>query len=222
MRKALAVVGVASSLLFCTQANAVTVTYEPGVNFLPGMATENFSELTLGQTGSYSTAFASFAGTGVISQGTTPNVSAAPFINPGVPDPGLYLAVTGTETVTFSTPKTEFGLYWGSVDSYNSISFNFNGPGTTGTDVSPLIANGAQTTLTSAGYILFTDLAPFTTVTISSSTPAFEIADLQTNGTSSTPPVPEASTWMMMILGFFSLGFVAYRRKGRAMQFRIA
>jgi hypothetical protein len=27
------------------------------------------------------------------------------------------------------------------------------------------------------------------------------------------PPVPEASTWAMMILGFFGVGFVAYRRK---------
>lgn len=35
-----------------------------------------------------------------------------------------------------------------------------------------------------------------------------------------TPPltqgVPEASTWAMMILGFFGLGFVAYRRHGRS------
>jgi hypothetical protein len=28
-------------------------------------------------------------------------------------------------------------------------------------------------------------------------------------------PVPEASTWAMMILGFFGLGFVAYRRKNQ-------
>ena len=27
------------------------------------------------------------------------------------------------------------------------------------------------------------------------------------------PPVPEPSTWAMMILGFFGLGFMAYRRK---------
>ena len=29
-------------------------------------------------------------------------------------------------------------------------------------------------------------------------------------------PVPEASTWAMMILGFFGVGFMAYRRKGQA------
>jgi hypothetical protein len=36
-----------------------------------------------------------------------------------------------------------------------------------------------------------------------------------------TPAVPEPSTWAMMILGFFGVGFMAYRRKG-ATQLRIA
>jgi hypothetical protein len=30
-----------------------------------------------------------------------------------------------------------------------------------------------------------------------------------------TPSVPELRTWVMMILGFLGLGFVAYRRKSR-------
>jgi len=30
-----------------------------------------------------------------------------------------------------------------------------------------------------------------------------------------TAPVPEPSTWLMMILGFLGLGFVAYRRKNQ-------
>jgi hypothetical protein len=29
------------------------------------------------------------------------------------------------------------------------------------------------------------------------------------------PPVPEASTWAMMILGFAGLGFMAYRQKAK-------
>jgi hypothetical protein len=28
--------------------------------------------------------------------------------------------------------------------------------------------------------------------------------------------VPEPSTWAMLILGFFGVGFMAYRRKGQA------
>ena len=31
-----------------------------------------------------------------------------------------------------------------------------------------------------------------------------------------TPPVPEPSTWAMMILGFFGIGFMAYRRQTQA------
>jgi hypothetical protein len=70
---------------------------------------------------------------------------------------------------------------------------------------------------------VFNNLPGFTSVTISSSQPAFELDNLEVNSlTSGTPPVPEASTWMMMILGFFSLGFVAYRRKGKVMQLRLA
>ena len=38
----------------------------------------------------------------------------------------------------------------------------------------------------------------------------------------SVAPVPEPSTWAMMILGFFSLGFVAYRRKHNGASFSAA
>jgi hypothetical protein len=34
--------------------------------------------------------------------------------------------------------------------------------------------------------------------------------------------VPEASTWAMLILGFFGVGFMAYRRKGARPQLRLA
>ena len=37
----------------------------------------------------------------------------------------------------------------------------------------------------------------------------------------SVKPVPEPSTWAMMILGFFAVGFTAYRRKS-ARAFRLA
>ena len=32
---------------------------------------------------------------------------------------------------------------------------------------------------------------------------------------STVPAVPEPSTWAMMILGFFGLGFIAYRRRNQ-------
>ena len=42
------------------------------------------------------------------------------------------------------------------------------------------------------------------------------------NGTYSISAVPEASTWAMMLLGFFGLGIMAYRRKPNGRQLRLA
>jgi hypothetical protein len=40
--------------------------------------------------------------------------------------------------------------------------------------------------------------------------------------TSRGSAVPEPATWSMMILGFFGVGFLAYRRKGARPQLRLA
>ena len=40
-------------------------------------------------------------------------------------------------------------------------------------------------------------------------------------GTLSVSAVPEPSTWAMMILGFFGVGFMAYRRRNQTAAFRI-
>ena len=80
--------------------------------------------------------------------------------------------------------------------------------------------NGNQGSLTSNGFVLFSELGSFNQVVLSSSTPNFEIDNLETNFVSGTPPVPEASTWAMMILGFLGVGFMAYRRRNQ-MVFRL-
>jgi hypothetical protein len=41
----------------------------------------------------------------------------------------------------------------------------------------------------------------------------FGATDWASSSVSSVSPVPEPSTWAMMILGFFGVGFMAYRRK---------
>ncbi len=41
------------------------------------------------------------------------------------------------------------------------------------------------------------------------------VLDFNISGGSLTQPVPEASTWAMMILGFFGVGCMAYRRKSK-------
>ena len=55
------------------------------------------------------------------------SVTAAPFVGPlpGSQDTTNYLSIggNGTETITFASEKNTFGLYWGSLDSYNTIKF---------------------------------------------------------------------------------------------------
>jgi hypothetical protein len=43
------------------------------------------------------------------------------------------------------------------------------------------------------------------------------ILDVTVNGAFVTSPVPEPSTWALMILGFCGVGFMAYRRKSKTM-----
>ena len=108
------------------------------------------------------------------------SVSAAPFEGPGQADSTNYLSIGahGQETISFNGLQNTFGLYWGSVDSYNSIDF-YNGTklvaSYTGSDVSPLLANGGQGSFASNGYVEFNDLAPFNKVVLGSSQNAFEL-----------------------------------------------
>ena len=149
MRKTIAALGFMSSLLVGAQANATTVlptlsmfqvlptssTNYAGSPFspaLPGLSTaivETFDGRTTpaGTSGSFSTAFASFSGNGVVRNGPITNVAAPPLFGPGpvgTSDPTNYLALKGTETISFgSTLHSAFALYWGSVDTLQLDKF---------------------------------------------------------------------------------------------------
>ena len=114
------------------------------------------------------------------------SVTAAPFIgpSPGHADTTNYLSIgaNGSETITFATEQNEFGLYWGSVDSFNAISF-YDGTQLvatySGAAIAPLLANGNQGSFSANGYVEFSDLAPFTKVVLASgSSNAFEIDNI--------------------------------------------
>lgn len=102
----------------------------------------------------------------------------------------LSIGANGSETITFNTQENEFGLYWGSVNSFNTISF-FNGSqlvaSYTGADIAPLLANGNQGSFAANGYVEFTDLSPFTKVVLASgSSNAFEIDNISAGFASNT------------------------------------
>jgi PEP-CTERM motif len=160
--------------------------------------------------GSYHGGNADFSGLGVImnnlGQGSL-GLYATPF-----GDTTNYMAVLGgkSEEITYSSLKNSFGLYWGSVDTYNSLTF-YNGNNWVatigGSDVQPpMSANGGQTDYASNGYVLITALPQFDRVVAASSSNSFEFDNVVAKG------VPEPSTWAMLLLGFAGLGYAGFRR----------
>ncbi len=145
-----------------------------------------------------------------IGNGTTNNL---PWLNP-TNNNGYYLAASSnspTITMTFDDSScdnsnciAQFSLYWGSVDSWNTITF-------TPTSGSPISLTGAQLATTfgwtlgqndTASYVLNFEVPTndplWTTVTLSSSYPAFEFDNIAWEsvlGTTNGPvPIPSGTT----------------------------
>src|SRR5262249_1751093 len=106
-----------------------------------------------------------------------------------------------------------FGLYWGSVDSYNTIEL-FDGTNTfsfTGTDLFGLCADGNQTVGCSNQYVTFLGI-PYISVTLLSSNYAFEsdnhlVGDL--------PEPAQAGVLLVALLGLGAFAFVRRRESVR-------
>jgi len=155
-----------------------------------GLNTETFNEVSTG-TGNgahfHSTAlgadFTASGNAGVVIGSSS--VSAAPFIGPlpGAQDTTKYLTIgaNSSETITFASEMNTFGLYWGSLDSYNSIKF-YDGTtlvaSYTGNQISPLFPTGDQGSFSSNGYVQFSGLHTFNKVVLSSTSNAFEIDNI--------------------------------------------
>lgn len=124
-----------------------------------------------------------------------------------------YLSVLGggSATYTFAGPVTSFEFDWGSLDSYNTLSFVSSAgvttviPGTTFTNP----ADGNQTAPGTNGLFTVSGNAgeTFTSVTFASSQNSFEVDNLAV-------AVPEPTTWAMMIFGLGGIGAMLRRRRG--------
>jgi PEP-CTERM motif len=115
---------------------------------------------------------------------------------------------SGSATLDFGKYMNYFGLYWGSVDTYNSLKFYKDGSlvGTVnGIDVANP-ANGNQTLQSTNRYVNITDLL-FDKVVFSSTSYAFEFDNIAAS------PVPEPATMLLFGAGLAGLATVRRKRK---------
>jgi hypothetical protein len=198
-------------------AHAVTIVASPGAltGLVPGGAVD-FS--TAPASGSFTENGITFtpvgAGGGIVVSGSSPGNYASPA---GYSGNYMALLTNQSEILTFSHRMDIFGLYWGSIDSYNNVQFLLNGVQVgniiSGSDLAaPIVASGDQSGGDSNAYITFSNIF-FDQVVLSSSGNSFEFTNV-------AAAAPEPATWAMMVVGFFGIGFLAYRRK-RSRPFRV-
>lgn len=202
-----------------TAAAALTIALSSGANAAISVSVTPGTPVYSGPTPTYDfdATVAPHTGGAVV---TLPNTSA--HAQP-VGSTGNYYSVGPTDGEPGTIDLSSFGdifsisLLWGSVDSYNTLTFidglgNALAGGTfVGNDIfNP--ANGDQTDPNTNPLVTFyftgADAANVAGISLTSNgTNAFETDNYAINA------VPEPGTWAMMLLGFGALGFAMRRRK---------
>jgi VCBS repeat-containing protein len=160
-----------------------------GINFNSlGLSTETFDGILAGSGNFHSAALdATFSGSGNVGviNGSIPGVTVALFLGPlpGSVDTTDYLSISSgaTETITFGLEKNTFGLYWGTIDLANTITFYDTGTliaSYTGSEVVGLLGAN-QGVFDSNGYVEFVGIHPFNRVVLDTgNTNAFEVENI--------------------------------------------
>jgi hypothetical protein len=145
--------------------------------------------------------------------GSSPGLYATPFNDTTQFASVGTITAPSTSTLLLGGSYNYIGLYWGSIDGYNSLTITdasgdhvVNSANYASVLTPP---NGDQGIGGSLYINIFTDSA-ITKLTFFSNQRAFEFDNL------TVAAVPEASTWAMMILGFLGLGFLGYRRSAKS------
>jgi hypothetical protein len=205
MRKLFAL---ATLTMLATAANAITMTAYSGApdpGPLPGQTIVfDFNAATPELSGNHSLVTGSVGGQYAAPAGDATQFAVVPA--DGVAPPGVALLdLTG-----FANPIRSISLYWGSIDTYNTLEF-MNGMSIIYTITGAMLppANGNQTASNSNDRINV-DFGiggqSLTGLRFTSTGKAFEFDDVAIGG------VPEPQTWGMLIVGFGLIGVTARRR----------
>jgi len=193
---------------------AVTLVIVPSAPGIQGSGAGFEDELTGTLTQPYTESGLTFTTNGIgvveVRSDTLGGIGAFPAGNNST----QYLNIRGGSFVDVAASglSSKLSFYWGSVDDYNLITFYnaANNPiaSLTGSDLSPLIADGNQQSDLSNRFVTISlQGGQFAYARLSSSSNSFEIDNISAG-------VPEPSTWAMMLIGFAGLAF-ASRRKDR-------
>jgi hypothetical protein len=197
-------------------ANASIITYNFGAP-QAGAPLETFDELPLGSintTLSLPVLNSQLTlNNAQIVQGSITNVYAAPYL-----DTTQYIAVYGGGSAVFSLsqPADYFGIEWGSVDPYNSLTF-FNGNTVIGTISGQSIITAAnlppesQYNGNGTVYANFTSTEAFTKVVASSTANSFEFDNVRVGNV----PLPASLPMFAAVLMGFGV-WVSRCNKKRA------
>jgi hypothetical protein len=232
-------VAFATFLALCSPASATSITvFGAGVlHTNNGDSEVTFDSIpsttTYGNSGPVQGPFAAnganFSGSGILmlngpgGAGGSLGLYAEPFH-----DTTQYLTVQpggSTETIQFASAFQRFGLYWGSIDTYNSIAF-FRGntlldtiTGAIAAGAVPALAQGQQANDANNRYFVFTGIGDglgFDKIVLTSTSNSFEVDNLSWGPAQGPSDTPLPSTLPLFISGGAMLGGLLYRRKRKA------
>jgi hypothetical protein len=134
-----------------------------------------------------------------------------------------FASIDATGNGGSQTPYHSLTISVASGFVFNDLVFDVLNPN----DFTVTGSNGGTSVITdqSSGLNEYTTLqiggTSLTSLTLTSALGFTQIKQFEISGLTHVNAVPEASTWAMMILGFFGVGFMAYRRKGQTTIMRL-